>query len=187
MAQAAIENLGAHADTLERVIRGISSRLGAGATVYTAGNGGSAAEALHLAEELVGRYRSNRRPLRAVCLAADPTALTCIANDFGFDEVFARPCEALLRPDDCLVLFSTSGRSRNLIRAAEVARRKGAWVIGLLGGDGGPLLPQCDEAVVVAATPHGGVAAFDSAAVQEAHQVILHALCEQLELDFPAQ
>lgn len=172
-ALAAIRGLASQAAVIDRIGDAIAERLARGGTVYTAGNGGSAAEALHLAEELVGRYRSNRRPYRAVSLAADPTALSCIANDFGFEEVFARPCEALLGPDDVLVLFSTSGRSENIVRAARVGRRKGSLVIGLLGGDGGDAIGQCHESVVVVGA--------DSAATQEAHQVILHALCERLE------
>lgn len=179
MAKAAIGALDGQVEIVDRMADAIAQRLAAGGTLYTAGNGGSAAEALHLAEELVGRYRSNRPPLRAVCLAADPTGLTCIANDFGFENIFARPCEAFLTPRDVLVLFSTSGRSTNIIRAAAVAKRKGSLVIGLLGGDGGETLGQCDVAVVVAAA--AGAPAFDSASVQEAHQVVLHILCERLE------
>jgi D-sedoheptulose 7-phosphate isomerase len=183
----AIESLRAAIDAIDRIAETIAARLAAGGTVYTAGNGGSAAEALHLAEELIGRYRSNRPPLRAVALTADPTALTCIANDFGFDEVFARPCEALLTPADILVLFTTSGRSPNLLRAASVGRRKRALVIGLLGGDGGPLREQCDEAILVGGgLPADQRARLDSAAIQEAHQVILHAICERLESPLPA-
>lgn len=191
MALAAIRSLESQASTIDRIAERIAERLLAGGTLYTAGNGGSAAEALHLAEELVGRYRSNRPPLRAVALTADPTALTCIANDFGFDEVFARPCEAFLTPRDVLVLFSTSGRSGNLVKAASVGRRKGALVIGLLGGSGGATLPQCDEAIVVgggsasASSPETATTEsatpLDSGAIQEAHQVILHAICERLE------
>ncbi len=144
--------------------------LARGGLIATAGNGGSAAEALHLAEELVGRYERNRAPLRAVCLCADPTAMSCIANDFGFEQVFARPAAAVLRNDDLLVLFSTSGNSENLLAAARAARAQGAKVLGILGKGGGKLLPLCDLAVVV-----GG---SDSAMIQEAHQIIMHAVCE---------
>ncbi|MBL9118351.1 MAG: SIS domain-containing protein [Phycisphaerae bacterium] len=181
MAKAAVAALDGQIPIIDRMAEEIAQRLAAGGTLYTAGNGGSAAEALHLAEELVGRYRSNRPPLRAICLAADPTGLTCIANDFGFENVFARPCEAFLTPADVLVLFSTSGRSPNITRAAAVAKGKGSLVIGLLGGDGGETVRQCDVAVVVAAA--AGVPPFDSAAVQEAHQVVLHILCERLETE----
>jgi D-sedoheptulose 7-phosphate isomerase len=172
-ALAAIESLRQQAAAIDRIAERLAERLRSGGTLYTAGNGGSAAEALHLAEELIGRYRTNRPPLRAVSLVADPTALTCIANDFGFAEIFARPCAALVRGGDVLFLFSTSGRSENLLRAAAIARAKGALVVGLLGPEGGPLAPLCDEVVLVRGR--------DSAAIQEAHQVVLHAFCERLE------
>jgi len=154
-------------------MKAVRDTLVAGGTLFTCGNGGSAAEALHLAEELTGRYRSNRRPLRSVCLCADPTALTCIANDFGFEQVFARPLAALGQHGDALLVFSTSGRSPNLLSALATARERGMRTIGLLGGDGGPCLPLCDVAITVR-----GV---DGAAVQEAHQIVMHAICEALE------
>jgi D-sedoheptulose 7-phosphate isomerase len=153
----------------------IATKLQAGGTVYTCGNGGSAAQALHLAEELIGRYRSNRSPLRAVCLNADPTALTCIANDFGFESVFSRQCEALLTDRDLLVVFSTSGNSDNVANALKVARSKRAATIGLLGKSGGKCRSMCDHSVVVTA------AGDDSAFIQEAHEVILHLICETLD------
>ncbi|MBL9149940.1 MAG: SIS domain-containing protein [Phycisphaerae bacterium] len=177
LALAAIRSLESKAAEIDAIAEAIAERLAAGGTVYTAGNGGSAAEALHLAEELIGRYKSNRPPYRSICLNADPTALTCIANDFGFEAVFSRQCDALVRPGDVLVLFSTSGRSPNIVQAAIAARKNGGLVIGLLGGvgggTGGDTRPQCDVALVVDGA--------DSGAVQEAHQVILHALCERLE------
>ena len=137
------------------------------------GNGGSAAQALHFSEELLGRYKRDRPAIAAVCLNADPTALTCIANDFGFERVFARQIEALSGPEDGLVVFSTSGRSPNILEALKTAARQGTKTIGFLGGDGGPALPLCDEAVVIQGD--------DTAAIQEAHQTLLHACCELLE------
>lgn len=172
-ARAAVAALESRAPQVESLMDAVRSALAAGGTLFTCGNGGSAAEALHLSEELTGRYRSNRHPLRSVCLCADPTALTCIANDFGFEQVFARPLAALGRPGDALVVFSTSGRSANLVAALSAARSKDMRTIGLLGGDGGACLPLCDVAVTVS-----GV---DGAAVQEAHQIIMHAICESLE------
>jgi D-sedoheptulose 7-phosphate isomerase len=156
------------------------ARLRTGGTIYTAGNGGSAAQALHLAEELIGRYRNNRRPLRAVCLNADPTALTCIANDFGFDEVFARQCDALLTAQDLLIVFSTSGNSPNIVQALRRARSRGATTIGLFGQGGGNGLDWCNHAIVI------GDPGRDSALIQEAHQVVLHLLCEAAEAAFLA-
>ncbi|MEM8834528.1 MAG: SIS domain-containing protein [Planctomycetota bacterium] len=142
-------------------------------TLYTCGNGGSAAEALHLAEELTGRYRADRRALPAVCLNSDPTALTCIANDFGFDAVFARQLEALARPNDLLCVFSTSGKSPNILRALEAAAARDVRTIALLGKGGGPALDLAQHAIVVPSD--------DGAHIQEAHQVILHIFLEAVE------
>ena len=176
MSHRAAEALETQREALIRACEMVVQTLRDGGTILTCGNGGSAAEALHLSEELTGRYRTNRQALRAVCLAADPTALTCIANDFGFDHVFARQVEALGRPGDLLVVFSTSGKSPNLLRALHVARDRGVATLGLLGGEGGPALSLCDHAIVVP-----GV---DGAAVQEAHQMIMHILCEACEARF---
>lgn len=161
------------ASSIARLIAAVRTVLDRGGMLATAGNGGSAAEALHLAEELVGRYRSNRPPRGAISLVADSTALTCIGNDFGFDAIFERQVEALLRPGDALLVLSTSGRSPNLIRALDAARSRGVTTIGLLGRDGGPCRDRCDVSLVVPAE--------DSAQIQEAHQVIMHLICEALE------
>lgn len=169
----AIHWLRNHAIELDRFADRFAQVLQRGGLVATCGNGGSAAEALHLAEELVGRYRASRAPRRAICLVADPTALTCIANDFGFEQIFSRQVEALLRPEDALLVFSTSGRSPNIVAALRAARARGATTLGLLGGDGGACAALCDESIVVPLT--------DSAFVQEAHQVVMHLLCERLE------
>ncbi|HWB19717.1 MAG TPA: SIS domain-containing protein, partial [Phycisphaerales bacterium] len=161
---------------VEAIARVMIERLRAGGTIYTAGNGGSAAQALHLAEELIGRYRGNRGPLRAVCLNADPTALTCIANDFGFEEVFARQARALVTEKDVLVVLSTSGKSANILRVLDTAREKKCATVGLLGQDGGAAKALCDHAVIVPAK--------DSAQIQDAHQVVVHLLCEAIEVEF---
>jgi D-sedoheptulose 7-phosphate isomerase len=177
-ARTAVDALESAVPHVQAAIRAVRDTLARGGTLFTCGNGGSAAEALHLSEELTGRYRSNRRPLRSICLCADPTALTCIANDFGFEQVFARPLTALGRTGDALLVFSTSGRSANLVAALNAARSCGLGTIGLLGGDGGACLPLCDVAVTVR-----GV---DGAAIQEAHQIVMHAICEALEDGAPA-
>lgn len=176
MAARAVEALRELQPAVARACGMLVQALESGGTVLTCGNGGSAAEALHLAEELSGRYRTNRPALRGLSLCADPTALTCIANDFGFDHVFARQVEALGRPGDLLVVFSTSGRSANLVRALHVARDRGLATLGLLGGEGGACLALCDHAVVV----HG----VDGAGVQEVHQMVMHMLCEACEARF---
>ena len=147
--------------------------LQSGGTLYTAGNGGSAAQALHLAEELIGRYRSDRPAQRAVCLNADPTALTCIANDYGFEHIFSRQVEALVKPGDVLLVLSTSGDSANVVNALRTAGLRGATTIGLLGGNGGACHELCDHTIVA-----GGK---DSAHIQEAHQVVIHLICEVIE------
>lgn len=170
---AAVMKLGAQADTIERIGVAVRSALRSGGTVFTCGNGGSAAEAFHLSEELIGKYRSTRRPLAGLCLNADPTALTCIANDFGFDEVFARQIEGLGKKGDVLVAFSTSGRSRNVIRALEAARARGVSTIGLLGKGGGPARSLCDIALIV---DHEA-----TEVIQECHQVIVHLILEAVE------
>ena len=131
---------------------------------------------MHLAEELIGRYRGIRRPLPAICLNVDCSALTCIANDFGYDAVFARQVEALAGPGDVVVAFSTSGNSENILAGLRAARNAGAKAIGLLGKDGGRALALCDEAFVV---PHA-----NTARIQELHTFALHAICETIERTF---
>ena len=152
--------------------------LRAGRKVLAAGNGGSAAEAMHLAEELSGRYHADRRALPGLALCADGTALTCIGNDFGFADVFARQVEAFGSEGDVLALFTTSGNSENLLRAARAARARGVRVLAFAGRGGGALAPLSD---ILLDVPDAGT----SAHVQEAHQVLLHALLERVEAAFP--
>ncbi|MBL0927801.1 MAG: SIS domain-containing protein [Phycisphaerales bacterium] len=147
--------------------------LAAGGRVFTCGNGGSAAQAMHLAEELIGRYRADRPPLAALCLNADPTALTCIANDFGYEQVFARQVEALARPGDVLVALTTSGNSPNVLAALRAAAARGVERIGLLGKDGGAARALCGLPLVV---PHAA-----TEVVQEAHTVLIHLILEAVE------
>ncbi len=170
---ATVAALARSADAVEAACAAIVRCFSTGGRVYTCGNGGSAAHALHLAEELIGRYRETRRPLPAVCLCADPTALTCIANDFGFEHVFSRQVQGLARRGDALVVFSTSGKSPNLVAALHTARSMGVTTIGLLGRGGGECAPLCDHAVVVAGER--------GEHVQEAHQVLIHLILESAE------
>lgn len=174
---ATIAALNRQAGAIAAMGTAIVGALRAGNTVLAAGNGGSAAEAMHLVEELIGRYRSNRAPLRAVALAADATVLTCIANDFGFENVFARQVEGLGRAGDVLVVFSTSGNSINLERAVAMARARGMKVLALLGKDGGRLKGRSDHELIVASDR--------TAQIQEAHQVVMHLLLEIVEGAFP--
>lgn len=152
----------------------LQAAIDAGHTVLVCGNGGSAAESQHFAAELTGRFVRNRRALPAVALTVDSSALTAIANDFGFEHVFARQVEALGRPGDVLVAISTSGNSPSVVRAAEAARARGMGVVALTGADPGALGTCADE---VLAVPDPVVAR-----VQEVHLTLLHAWCEQIEL-----
>lgn len=169
----AIVSLQDHAELLSAMCETTRAALAGGGTVLTCGNGGSAAEAMHLAEELVGKYSAERPPLRGLCLNADATALTCIANDFGYEEVFSRPLRAFARRGDVLVAFSTSGKSVNVLRALEAARQLHITTIGLLGKGGGPCAALCDHALIVDSD--------DTAHIQEAHQVVVHLLLEAVE------
>jgi D-sedoheptulose 7-phosphate isomerase len=151
----------------------LADRLGAGARLLAAGNGGSAAQAQHLTAELVGRYRDERRPLSAIALHAETSSLTAIANDYGADEMFARQVSAHGRPGDVCLLLSTSGGSGNVVRAAERAREAGLTVWALTGPAPNELAAHAHEAVCVPAE--------DCAAIQEVHLIGLHILCEALD------
>lgn len=151
----------------------LASTLAGGGRLLFFGNGGSAGDSQHLAAELSGRLRSERRPLPAMALCADSVACSAIANDYGYAEVFGRQVEAHARPGDCVVAISTSGRSPNVLRGLEAARRRGVASLALLGNDGGAARSLADNAVVV---PHA-----DSARVQEAHIFIGHTWCGQIE------
>ena len=166
--------LGHQAAQIETIAARIRDTVLSGHMLLTCGNGGSATDAQHLAEELIGRYRGDRRALPAVALTADSAALTCIANDFGYEAVFARQVEGLGRPGDLLVCFSTSGNSPNIIAALRAARARGVGSIALLGKDGGAARTLADLALVVPAT--------DTARIQEAHLQVLHYICEVVEV-----
>lgn len=174
--RAGVDALRHQVATIDQIVLMTEAVFRSGGKLLTCGNGGSAAEALHLAEELVGRFKRNRDPLAAVCLAADPTALTCIANDYGYEQVFARQVQAIGRAGDVLVVLSTSGKSANLIKALEAARVAGMQTIGLLGPAGSPAEALCD----VAFTPDVG----DSAIVQELHLTTIHLVLELLDAAF---
>lgn len=158
---------------IARAAEVIGECLEQGGKVLTAGNGGSAAEAQHLAGELVGRYLRDRRALAAIALTADSAILTAVANDFSFASVFARQVEALGTPGDVFVGLTTSGRSANIVRAAEAARERGLTVITLLGAESADLAGFTDLAIHVPAT--------ETPLIQEAHLVIVHLLCALVE------
>lgn len=144
-----------------------------GGKIMFCGNGGSAADSQHLAAELTGRFIHDRRPLAAIALSTDSSALTCIGNDYSFDEVFARQVSGLGRAGDLLIGISTSGNSRNVIRAVEEAQKLGMQTIGLLGRDGGLLRSLCDHSIVVPSSV--------TARIQECHILIGHTLCGLIE------
>ncbi len=171
--QAALDASRTLAPAVEAAGEALLGCLCAGGKILTCGNGGSAADALHLAEELVGRYGVDRPALAAVCLSADVTALTCIGNDYGFDAIFSRSVEALARPGDVLVGFSTSGNSANVIAAFESAKKRGAVTVLLAGRDGGRARAVCDHAIVVPST--------NTARIQEIHTLVLHQWLERID------
>lgn len=160
---------------IERMARACATSLSSGGKLMFAGNGGSAADAQHLATELVVRLSPDREraALAGLALTTDSSLLTACANDFSFDHIFARQVEALGQPGDILFAISTSGRSRNIIAAAHGARRRDIRVLGLLGGTGGDLLAECDQSIVVASGNPGRV--------QELHITIGHILIELVE------
>ena len=175
----ALASLSEAADTIERIIASLVQTLSRGGKVLTCGNGGSAAEALHLAEEMMGRFHRDRAPLAAICLSADPTALTCIANDYGFEETFARQVEGLGRKGDALVALSTSGESPNIVRALRRARQLGLTTIGMLGEHGSAAEKWCDLALVLTS--------MDEAHRQEAHLMAIHVILEHLDARMPSK
>lgn len=159
---------------IARVARAIAAAIRSGGKVLACGNGGSSADAMHFCEELTGRFRDNRRALPAIA-CVDPGHITCAANDFGFEHVFSRWVEALGRKGDVLLVLSTSGNSRNIVRAVEAASNAGLTRVALLGGTGGVLSGLCDYQWIVPART--------SDRIQEIHMLILHTLVECIEVE----
>jgi D-sedoheptulose 7-phosphate isomerase len=154
----------------------MAERLRRGCKILVCGNGGSAADAQHLAAELTGRYLKERRALAAIALTTDTSALTAIGNDYSYDVIFSRQVEALGRPGDLLIGISTSGNSGNVIRAVAAAKELGMGTLGLLGRDGGKLKGLVDDALVVPSQV--------TARIQEVHQMVYHFWCEALDTHF---
>jgi len=172
-----LDGLRAQASRVNRWGATLARRLPEGGRLLAAGNGGSAAEAQHLTAELVGRYRHDRAPFSALALCSETSSVTAIANDYGYDQVFARQVAAHARPADIVVLLSTSGSSPNLLEAARTARLVGATVWALTGPLPNPLAALADD---VLALPG------EACNVQEAQLVAVHALCEAFEAALPA-
>lgn len=158
---------------LEEAGKELSSSLKQGNKIVLAGNGGSAADAQHFAGELVGRFLEERKSLPAMSLCVDPSVVTCIANDYGYEEVFARQISGVGNKDDIFIAISTSGDSENCINAIKAAHEKGMTVIGFLGKDGGKMKELCDYPLIVPSekTPR----------IQEIHTLTIHLLCELIE------
>lgn len=155
-----------------QIVRLMTAAWESGNKVLFAGNGGSAADAMHFAEELVVRYHRDRKALPALALL-DPTTLTCAGNDMGFEHVFSRQIEALGKPGDVFIGITTSGNSLNILRALECARKMRIRTIGFLGKDGGKARSLCDIALVIPSAR--------TARVQEAHKMIYHAMCDYFD------
>ena len=168
------------ADDIQRAAEIIVGALKAGGKLLVFGNGGSAADAQHIAGELVNRFLQQRRALPAIALTTDGGVLTCIANDTGFENIFARQIEALGQKGDVCLAITTSGNSPNVIAACNQARLQGIRVVGLLGRDGGQVAPLCDLALIVESN--------DTQRIQETHNLVGHILCELVESSlFPVQ
>lgn len=144
-----------------------------GNCVYLFGNGGSAADAQHIAAELIGRYKIERSSMPAISLSTDTSILTSISNDYSFDTIFSRQCEGLVNEKDVIIAISTSGNSKNVINGVITAKKKNAIVIGLLGNDGGKLQDIVDIPLIVKSK--------STARIQEVHRIIYHILCELVE------
>lgn len=160
-------------NTVCEAVEAMTKSLQQGGKIILAGNGGSAADAQHFAGEIVGRFMMERRALPSISLCVDPSVMTCIGNDYGYDEVFARQLDGLGNEGDIFVAISTSGTSKNLMNAVEVAKSKGIKTVGFLGKNGGALKDMCDYPLVVPSdcTPR----------IQEIHTFTVHIMCENIE------
>ncbi|SAK84405.1 phosphoheptose isomerase [Caballeronia calidae] len=171
---ALISKLASLNDEIWAAIDIIATSMGSGGKLMLCGNGGSAADSQHLAAEFTGRFIKDRRPLPALALSTDTSALTCISNDYSYDDVFSRQVAGLGRKGDCLIGISTSGNSANVLRAVESAKDMGIRTIGLLGRDGGKLAKLCDMSIIVPSSV--------TARIQEAHILIGHTICGAVEV-----
>ena len=181
------KELNEHLTTLDATMKSIGSSLEVaanicidslkqGGKILIFGNGGSAADAQHIAAELVGRYKLERKGLSAIALSTDTSSLTAIANDYGYEHVFDRQIEALANPEDVAIAISTSGNSSNVINALQLAKNIGCKSIGLSGKSGGDMNKLCDVNLVIPAN--------DTARIQEMHILVGHIICHLIELEF---
>ena len=172
----ALERAGSDAnllDTARKIADVIAASLRAGNKLLLAGNGGSAADAQHIAAEIVGRYKKDRPAYAAIALTTDTSALTAIGNDYGFEQVFARQLEGLGRRGDVLLALTTSGRSPNILAALKSARQHGLVTVGFTGAKGTGLAASCDHLLVAPSE--------DTAVIQQIHMAFAHGICEVIE------
>ncbi len=170
-----VRQISGNLDTLQSIGRAMCATLRAGGKILWCGNGGSAADAQHLSAELVGRFRRDRPGMASVALTTDTSILTAVANDYGFDAIFARQVEALGAPGDLLIGISTSGNSRNVVAAIETARERGLMTVAFTGMGGGKMAAMADHSFIVCSR--------DTARIQEGHILAGHMLCDWIELD----
>ena len=170
---AVVSKLEHHKETFLRIASRMAETIRDGRKILWCGNGGSAADAQHMAAEFVGRFRKERPGWASIALTTDTSILTAIANDYGFDTVFARQVQALCQPGDVLAAFSTSGNSPNVLQAVETARSLRAFTVAFTGEDGGNLRNLADECFCVPSR--------DTARIQESHILIGHMLCDYIE------
>lgn len=171
--QRVVAELAGFGTALDAIVTAITECLRSGSRVYTFGNGGSAADAQHIAAELLGRFKQERPALAALALTTDSSTLTAIANDLGYDRIFARQLEGLVRPGDVAWALSTSGTSPNILAGVRAARERGATVIGFTGARGVALAAECTH---VFCAPH-----VSSDRIQEMHLLAYHYVCERVE------
>ena len=160
---------------ISQVSEELKACLKRGGKILLMGNGGSAADSQHIAAEIVGRFKKERRGLAAIALTTDTSIITSVGNDYGYDYIFARQIESLCRPEDVVVGITTSGNSKNVVAAIEEANRLGATTIGLTGGTGGKLNDLCKFNLIMPSS--------DTPRIQEAHIFVGHSLCELLEAE----
>jgi len=168
-----VSSLQAQGELLESIARRLTATVEAGKKILWCGNGGSAADAQHLAAELIGRFRRERRAIPSIALTTDTSILTSVGNDYGFEGIFRRQVEALAGPGDALVGLSTSGTSKNVCAAIEKARALGAFTIAMTGSGGGRAAQLADTAICIESN--------DTARIQEAHILVGHMLCDWIE------
>jgi D-sedoheptulose 7-phosphate isomerase len=159
--------------TARKIVAAIVAALRAGNKLLIIGNGGSAADAQHIAAEIIGRYKQDRPSYAAIALTTDTSALTAIANDYGFEQVFARQVEGLGQPGDVLMALSTSGRSPNILAALRKARERGLVTVGFTGTKGGAMGASCDHLLIAPSD--------DTPVVQQIHLAVAHGICEEIE------